>query len=188
MGTHFFRKVLSCCTFTLNVSPVILLSLIFAWAFWAYHFQLCLYLIQNQAILQGCLYMIFFEPFFGLTVWSFYKAFEHHQGTPSTLRTKGKQHWILNKDTRIMIVNMSNCYQVIYPPATAQVILVRRMPHTTTKATVNKISSPSPSPAILSLDDNNVPIPSASSSSLSITVKRDGAKRYCQKCKMEMQS
>ncbi|KAI8097156.1 uncharacterized protein BX664DRAFT_325674 [Halteromyces radiatus] len=96
MGTHFLRKVQACCTFTLNASPVVLLLGIFTWAFWAYHFRLCLYLIQNDAITQGCLYILFFEPFFFLALWCFYKASRTSPG--NTIDVSLKTGIILNYD------------------------------------------------------------------------------------------
>ncbi|KAI8341722.1 DHHC palmitoyltransferase-domain-containing protein [Chlamydoabsidia padenii] len=189
MGVGFFRKVQSCCTFTLNASPVVLLSLIFIWAFWAYHFRLCLYLIQNDAILQGCLYIIFFEPIFFLAVWSFYKASRTSPG--NTIEVAKKSEMLMDieqgyQDSEYVQLLQSNSASNDHGKI---LISGSHQDHTS-----NQFGSSS-GPATLNVDNDTTlqqqqqqHITTAGSSlmsSSSITVKRDGAKRYCQKCKMD---
>ncbi|CAO3598381.1 unnamed protein product [Absidia cylindrospora] len=191
MGTHFFKKVYSCCTFTLNASPVVLLLLIFIWAFWAYHFRLCLYLIQNQAIIQGCLYMIFFEPFFGLAVWSFYKASRTSPGN-----TLEKNEMLMDTEQGHQDQNSEYVQLLQSHSPTSDNEGHGNTDDTdddfggmdkTTFTAMMKLHPAQP----FSLDDNgNTPSslatsPATSRTHSSITVKRDGAKRYCQKCKMD---
>ncbi|CAO3610839.1 unnamed protein product [Cunninghamella blakesleeana] len=177
--TSTLHKIQQCCTVTLNASPVVLLTLIFVWAFWAYNFRLCWYLIENGSIAQGSLYILFFQPFFILAIWCFIKATKTSPGTTLDVL---KKHEILT--------DIENGYQ------DSEYVQLLQNTNNTFPSNNNE-----------SMDlqqqnnrDNNTPavLPLNNTSSLSInttppeqipstpiTVKRDGAKRYCQKCKTD---
>ncbi|CAO3621412.1 unnamed protein product [Cunninghamella echinulata] len=177
--TITIRKIQRCCTVTLNAAPVVLLSLIFIWAFWAYHFRLCWHLLTNGFILQGSLYILFFQPFFIISIWCFYKASRISPGTTLDMIKKNE-----------ILSDIEQGYQ--------DSEYVQLLHNTNNSSSPNNNDNDQDDddqednnnniPAILPLNNaSNLSINTTQEQvpSTSITVKRDGAKRYCQKCKTD---
>ncbi|KAI8075019.1 DHHC palmitoyltransferase-domain-containing protein [Gongronella butleri] len=207
MSLQALRKVQRCCTWTLNASPVIMMSLILTWAFWAYFFRLCVDLIANENILQGVLYGFFFVPLFIMTVWCYYEVITTSPGT--TLEVMKKQDALNDIEQGYQdseYVQLLNHHHEGHHNGEAAVLPIQQDDHddhNDTKSerierqsalgtTIQPSSSSSSSSLPSSTRMLQSPITTTTTSSTSaspkshhsITVKRDGGQRFCQKCQL----
>ncbi|KAI8364676.1 uncharacterized protein BYT42DRAFT_596144 [Radiomyces spectabilis] len=116
-----FEAFRSSCLRIVNASPVILLSLILGWAYWAYNFRLCWSLLSD-----GCIYIVLFQPIFSICIWCYWKV---TNTSPGYTKDISKEDWDRDEEAQL-------------------------------------------------LDDSENVL-------RSITVKRCGAQRFCQKCRLE---
>ncbi|KAI8886340.1 zf-DHHC-domain-containing protein [Backusella circina FSU 941] len=136
-------KVQRVCMAMVNASPMALLLCIFIWSFWAYNFRLAWSLASDDGqILQAFLYILFYNPLFCLTLWSYWVVCRTSPGfTVDDVRLLDRQEeQEAPKDDTV---------------------------------------------AILNVQQNSSSTSTASQSRIPITVKRDGARRFCQKCNVE---
>ncbi|ORX60605.1 zf-DHHC-domain-containing protein [Hesseltinella vesiculosa] len=196
MALATLRKIQRCCTWTLNASPVILLALILSWAFWAYYFRLCLDLIANEHIAQGCLYGLFFLPLFVMTIWSYCKVTRTSPGTTVEILKKqdtlndieqGYQDseyvQLLHHENEVAVLPIVQDHHDNDPNPTPRLNIdsdkMLDSSHTPpTLHTASSISTLQTSPSTRMLP------PPSPMTPVSITVKRDGAPRFCQKCQL----
>ncbi|KAI8971065.1 DHHC palmitoyltransferase-domain-containing protein [Pilobolus umbonatus] len=143
-----------------NASPVILLYVIFIWSYWAYNIVLALDIIQKGHTVQGVLYSLFYHPLFLLCIWSYWSVCHTSPGYSSDVYSRDEEAIEFNsigEDIRLLnAMEDSDSHTVEYK-------------HNTVISPVEDIP--------LGSTHNYLPEP--------ITVKRDGAKRFCQKCKLD---
>ncbi|KAI9495525.1 DHHC palmitoyltransferase-domain-containing protein [Zychaea mexicana] len=178
----------------LNVAPVMLLGLIFLWCYWAYHFRLCGKLLADGRIAQGALYVVFFQPFFFLCIWSFYKTISTSPGRPLDvindresqdedredvqLLNAGEQQQNHNHDDDEELGDEDNeeaqrrqSIAILNVEAAGESRTSLARPSSSHDRYINNSSNNSASNM-----RNVYPL---------ITVKRSGGKRFCSKCRVE---
>ncbi|KAI9317739.1 DHHC palmitoyltransferase-domain-containing protein [Dichotomocladium elegans] len=189
MSIHTRQQRQGCITFAgcqrnciraIHALPVVFLVLVFIWCFWAFTIRLCGTLLNEGRMVQGVLYILFFQPFFFLTLWCFYQTVITPPGNPLDV-LRGRQ---IDDREDIQLLSHHAEEGLEGEDEDEQ----------------EGSAAPRPSVAILNVsNESRVSLgrPSSSNdreiSSASmrhnvyplITVKRSGAKRFCKKCQVE---
>ncbi|ORY90029.1 DHHC palmitoyltransferase-domain-containing protein [Syncephalastrum racemosum] len=173
------------CVRCINTSPVVLLSLIFAWCYWAFHFRLCWRLLQDGRMAQGILYILFFQPQFFMCIWSFWKV---TRTSPGTTREALQRRNEEETDEEAFLQDREDV-QLLNGHRTEDTTLEGSRSNSTDNS-----ANGNGNVAVLNVDgaESRTSLalrPSTSESRNNayplITVKRCGARRYCQKCRLE---
>ncbi|KAG8584795.1 hypothetical protein GDO81_004768 [Engystomops pustulosus] len=73
--------VLRCCQRVLGWIPVLFITLVVCWSYYAYVLELCIYTIRSDT--EKVIYLVFFHIFFILFVWSYWKTIFSCPANPS---------------------------------------------------------------------------------------------------------
>ncbi|KAL1926868.1 hypothetical protein VTP01DRAFT_5198 [Rhizomucor pusillus] len=147
-----------------DATPVALLIAIFIWAYWAFNIRLSVRLVQDGHFAQGILYIIYFHPLFFLCIWSYYKVICTSPG-----RTKDILKNAENDESED--IGLLNEQQRDPEEGRPSVAILNVENANESQVSLHRTLS----------GDNS----SSRSAYPLITVKRCGARRYCQKCQLD---
>ncbi|KAI9252436.1 DHHC palmitoyltransferase-domain-containing protein [Phascolomyces articulosus] len=172
----------------LYAAPVALLSLIFLWCYWAFHFRLCAKLFSEGPIVQGVLYVVFFQPFFFLTIWCFYKAVATPPGRPIDVINERESRDEDREDVQLLNADeQQQTHRHIHQEEDGDEEQGRRSIAilNVEAAGESRTSLARPSSSNDNNNNNNSNMINMRNVYPLITVKRSGGKRFCTKCRLE---
>ncbi|KAI8144513.1 DHHC palmitoyltransferase-domain-containing protein [Fennellomyces sp. T-0311] len=160
----------------INAAPVGLLCLIFLWAYWAYHFRLCGPLLADGHMAQGVLYIVFFQPFFCLCIWSFYKTVTTSPGHSIDVINERETRDEDREDVQLLNAEQSQNNNADDEEEVAGRRSVAILNVEAAGESRTSLTRPSSSNDGTVNMRNVYPL---------ITVKKGGGKRFCNKCRLE---
>ncbi|KAI9590826.1 DHHC palmitoyltransferase-domain-containing protein [Syncephalis fuscata] len=182
-----------------SMFPVVFCLGLISWSYYGFAISLCGHLLRNESAIQGVFYLLIYHPILILFVTSFIRCVRTHPGRPPALESvneeeidvtidddEEEEQGLVNQAADLelelshRIIDYTHHTRTPYPlegDAPGDNGVFTNSVHTSSITTA--VNTTTASPAMTSSAINGQALASV------VTVKEDGQRRFCRKCKVE---